>query len=253
MRMKKVIKLFENGNVCVFGLRGKGKDMLLANVIMRRKLPYLSNMDYGGKFIPLDLETLDCGKNKYENFIEGKVKKYIFPYPDETDIYISDAGIYFPAQYCNELNKKYPHFATFQSLTRQLGLCNFHTNAQALNRVYDKIREQSDTYILCMNCKVLLKGKVVIQRIRTYDMYESAERKVPPLRLSAPLFNKEAKATIRTAKEKYKAEHGTIKTRWLFYINKSKYDTRYFKKLLASGEVEIIEKGQMENERRKKA
>lgn len=242
MRFKSVIKMFEDGNVCVCGLRGKGKDMLLANVTIRRKLPYLSNMDYGGMFIPLDLERLDCGKNKYEDFISGKVKRYVFEYPDGTDIYISDAGIYFPSQYCNELNKKYPHFATFQALTRQIGACNFHVNVQNLNRVWDKIREQSDTYILCRGCKVLFKGRLVIQRIRIYDMYESCANRVPPLRLTVPMFNKEAQATVRTAKEKYEAEHGKIKNRILIYRNKSKYNTRYFKDLLASGEVVIEER-----------
>lgn len=245
MRFKKIRKLFENGNVCVCGLRGKGKDMLLANVIMRRKLPYLSNMDYGGKYMPLDLNTLDCGHNTYDNFINGKIRKYQFQYPDETDIYISDAGIYFPSQYCNELNKKYPHFATFQALTRQIGQCNFHVNVQNLNRVWDKIREQSDTYILCLNCTVLFKGRLVFQRIRIYDMYESAANRVRPLRLSAPLTNKEAKATIKTAKEKYEAEHGKIRTAWLLYTNKSKYDTRYFKQLLASGTFEILEESEV--------
>lgn len=168
--------------------------------------------------------------------------RYVFPYPDDTDIYISDAGIYFPAQYCNELNKKYPHFATFQALTRQLGNCNFHINVQNLNRVWDKIREQSDTYILCLNCIVLFKGKLVIQRIREYDLYESAVKRTPPLRLKTPRMNKEAKATVNTTREKYRAEHGTIRNHILIYRNKSKYDTRYFKKLLADGEVILEER-----------
>ena len=41
-----VKKMFSQGNVCVTGLRGTGKDMLMSNVISSRKLPYISNMDY---------------------------------------------------------------------------------------------------------------------------------------------------------------------------------------------------------------
>ncbi len=32
MRLKHIIRLFETGNVCVCGLKGRGKDMLMANV-----------------------------------------------------------------------------------------------------------------------------------------------------------------------------------------------------------------------------
>ena len=35
------------------------------------------------------------------------------PYPDGTDIYLSDAGIYFPSQFCSELNREYPFMAVF--------------------------------------------------------------------------------------------------------------------------------------------
>jgi hypothetical protein len=63
MRFKKIIRMFEDGNVCVTGLRGRGKDMLMSNVVVRRKKPYVSNVDYKGKkarfkrFYPLDYDT----------------------------------------------------------------------------------------------------------------------------------------------------------------------------------------------------
>ena len=42
MNLKRLSKLyFESGNVCVDGLRGRGKDMLLANIIVRQKKPYM--------------------------------------------------------------------------------------------------------------------------------------------------------------------------------------------------------------------
>lgn len=46
MRLKKIIKMFEKGNVCVCGLKGSGKDMLFANVVNRRMKPYVSNTEY---------------------------------------------------------------------------------------------------------------------------------------------------------------------------------------------------------------
>ena len=49
MGIRKIIKLFENGNVNVTGLRGTGKDVLFSNVIARRKSKYISNVDYNCK------------------------------------------------------------------------------------------------------------------------------------------------------------------------------------------------------------
>ena len=69
--MKKIIKLFENGNVCVTGLRGTGKDMLFANVAVRRKKPYVSNTWYDDNCIPFVPKDFDCGGNTYKNFIDG--------------------------------------------------------------------------------------------------------------------------------------------------------------------------------------
>lgn len=234
--MRKVIKLFEKGNVCVFGLRGSGKDLLTGNVIVRRKLPYVSNINYGGKHNDFKYSEIDVGGNTYKDFISGNIKKYVYPYVDGTDVYLSDGGVYFPSQYCNELNKDYRQIATFQALSRHVGDCNFHINAQALNRVFDKIREQSDTYILCRGVLYIKGINLVIQRITVYDNYESAVSKREPLNVPLPLFaNKEMKLHKRIQEANYKAEHGNIKKRLIFYINKSTYNTRYFKELLKNG------------------
>ena len=232
--MKKIIKLFQAGNVCVCGLRGRGKDMLFANVAVRRKLPYVANIDYGGQFIDFNPMNYDCGGNSYEDFISGNLKKYIFPHQDGTDIYVSDAGIYFPSQYCKELNKRFGYLSTFMALSRQLGECNFHFNVQNLNRVWDKIREQSDIYICCNWCKVLFRGKFVVQRVTIYEKYESAVDRVPPYRSPKVRLNADRKMNIAMEKQRYRVSHGDIKVRTLFYRNRSTYDTRRFKWLLES-------------------
>lgn len=238
--MRKIIKLFEQGNVSVSGLRGTGKDMLTANVVVRRKLPYISNVDYGGGaysdggcYIPLDFAELDCGHNTYDNFISGKVNKYVFPYPDGTDVYVSDAGIYLPSQYCNELNRKYSYIATYMALSRHLGANNFHFNSQNLNRVYDKVREQSDIYITCNKCFVL--WGFVLQFVTIYEQYESAVKRVPPFRLSKSLFSADRKFDYEKELMHYNISYGKIKRRILLYRNKSTYDTRRFKEMLANG------------------
>ena len=237
MGLKKIIRMFDKGNVCVTGLRGDGKDMLMANVVARRKKPYVSNVDYGGKRFDFVPSKLDCGGNIYKNFIEGDVKHYEFPYPDHTDVYVSDAGVYFPAQYCSELNRSYGYIATFMALSRHLGQSNMHVNAQNLNRVYDKIREQSDMYIRCRCCFVFF-GNVVIQKITTYDKYQSCVDRVPAFWLRRPLLNANRLQLWQIQKQNYEISHGCIKNHWLIYVNKSNYDTRRFKEMLKNGKKE---------------
>lgn len=231
-KIKEIIKLFRAGNVCVCGLRGRGKDMLMANVVVRRELPYVSNTDYGGDHIKFDPLNYACGGNIYRDFLNGTLKHYDFPHEDGTDIYVSDAGIYFPAQYCKELNKEYGFLSTYVALSRQLGESNFHFNVQNLNRVWDKIREQSDIYIMCNWCRVLF-GKIVFQKVTVYEQYESAVSRIPPYRPPKVRLNSDRKMNIQMEKQRYRTAHGEIKQYRLIYVNKSTYDTRVFKRLLA--------------------
>lgn len=235
MGLKKIVRYFSDGNVCVTGLRGRGKDMLIANVIARRKRDYISNMDYAIfdlSHIPLNLDSLNLAHNSYKNFIAGNVNKYEYPYPEDRDIYLSDAGVYFPSQYCNELNKFYPELPYFMALSRQIAHANFHINVQNLNRAWDKIREQSDIYIYCRWCRVLPFG-IVVQGVTVYDKYESCVNRVKPFRVSLPVLgNSQSKMSVRLSRDKFEQDNGTVHNMVLVYFNRSHYDTRYFKKLL---------------------
>lgn len=241
MNLKKIIKLFKDGNVCVTGLRGSGKDVLFGNVIYhlftKKHLPYVSNLDYGGYYIPLTLSDLDINNN-YNNFIDNKVNDYKYPYNLGSDIFLSDAGVYLPSQYCSQLNKQYEGVIGFQALSRQIGLCNFHINVQNLNRVWDKVREQSDIYIRCLKCKII--GKIVVQKVIIYDKYESCLNRVKPCRIHVPIFgNKVAKMNARLYIDNFINTHGSIKTKLLIYKNHSKHDTLYFGHLLGVHNEEI--------------
>lgn len=233
MFLGSVAKLFKNGNVCVTGLRGTGKDLLFGNVIAYRKKPYTSNLDYGGKRYPLDFDKLDCGKNTYKNLISGDVNKYEFPYENGTDVYLSDAGIYLPSQYCGELNARYPYIATYSALSRQLSGNNFHMNCQSLNRCYDKIREQSDVFIRCRKC-IYLFG-LVIQFITLYDKAQSCIDRVNPCRVRQPLLSPVGRTQADCYIDNFYNVHGTVKNKILIYFNRSKHDTLYFKELFKNG------------------
>ena len=238
MRFKKIIKMFENGNVCVTGMRGKGKDLIIGNVIAHRKKQYVSNLNYRNEYHnELDFNKIDC-QNDYKNFINGNINYYEYPYPLGADVYISDCGVYLPSQYCNQLNRDYPNLITYQALSRQISRNNVHINAQNINRVWDKIREQSDTYIRCVSC-IYLFG-LVIQRVIIYDKYESCLNRVNPCRIKVPLFNKEAKIHARLYLDNFYNQHGKVQSRLLFYFNRSKHNTYQF--------GEILKKGKKKNE-----
>lgn len=233
MFFKKIVKYFEKGNVCVTGLRGTGKDLMCGNVIARRKKPYSSNLNYGYEYIPLNFDDIDCSGNTYKEIIDGELYSYEFPYPNGADIYVSDAGIIFPSQFCNELNKRYQGISMYQALSRQLSGNNFHINTQNLNRVWDKIREQSDTYIRCRKC-IYLWG-LVIQFITIYDKAQSCCDRVKPCRVQKPFFNKNAQIQAECYLDNFFNQHGTVKNKILIYWNKSKHDTLYFKELFKNG------------------
>lgn len=250
LNLRKVRKMFRKGNVSVSGLRGRGKDMLIANVIARDDRPYISNVNYNCRkntWLPLDMKKLDI-LNSYRNFIYGNINAYKYPYPESVDIYISDVGVYFPSQYNGELNKEFKQFPAFMALSRQIADCNVHINSQALNRPWDKLREQSDMYIVCNAChysgrlkrfkRSRFFGRFVLQRITVYTQYEAAQAAVEPyehIKSPATLSSKvraEYKARDKAAFRQFREDHGSIRRYWLFYRNKSDYDTRYFKSYL---------------------
>lgn len=236
-RFKYFVRMFQKHNVCVCGMKGRGKDLLFGNVIVRRKEDYISNLDYTKRkwFIPLNFDNLDCGCATWKDFVDGKLPYYEFPYPFGADVYVSDVGIYLPSQYCNEINKAYPHIATYQAISRQLSRNRFHINTQNLNRCYDKIREQSDFYIWCDKCFYIPKMNIVIQKCIVYDKYDSAVNRVKPCRIRVPLLNKQAQMSAAIYRDDFFNKHGTVKTVWCVYRNKSKHDTYYFEHMFKRG------------------
>lgn len=229
--MRRIIKLFEQGSVSVFGQRGTGKDVLFGNVIARRKKPYTSNLDYGGIFTPLDLNLLNMNGNTYRQLISGNPIPYEYPEALKgNDIYISDVGVYLPSQFCNELNRDYKGLPLFFALSRQIGRgMNVHCNTQFLGRPWDKLREQSDIYINTRKCIFL--GKLVLMKVRLYEKYESALATVPPFRMRRPILgNSTSRMLYETHRDSYINSHGEIKQFWIVFLNRSQHDTYYFEK-----------------------
>lgn len=236
-RRIQLLSFFRSGNVIVTGLRGAGKDLLFSFVTnsivrgKRNKHQYVSNIDYtsGKGYIPFNSSFFKLGGNRFEHFVAGKFIPYEYPLPDGVDYFLSDGGVYFPAQYFSILDKMYASAPLMFALSRHLGDCNIHVNVQNLNRLWDKIREQSDTYILCRSCRVI--GRTVIQKITVYDNYDSAVARRRPFVRS--LF---AGREMRMRMAEYRAQYGYIQDMIIVHrIPKQHYNDRIFKTYLSRG------------------
>lgn len=231
IQKRKFVKLFDEGNVIVTGLRGRGKDLAFCIVVNARKRDYISNVQYSNpkkryKCFPLDLKVWELSGNTYTDLVTGEVKQYVYPYPDNIDYYISDAGIYFPSQYQSELCKKYKSAPMFQALSRHLGDCNVHCNVQNLNRLWDKIREQSDIYVRMHKCKVFPRlFRLCHVTAYTYQNAESCANGIIPPRFGIGKVAKESRYNFEIA-------HGKITKISFFARLPYNYDSRRFKRIL---------------------
>lgn len=224
---KLVLSAFLDGNVIVNGMRGRGKDLLFDWVINKRCIDYCSNVDYskGRGYVEFKGEYLSLGGNTFDNFIDDSIISYEYPLEDKVDFYISDAGIYFPAQEHKQLEKKYPSYALFQGLSRHLGDCNFHCNVQNLNRLWDKIREQSDTYILMVRSRFWFGGLFHTMKGYVYDNYDACVKRVKPMKRRWGRLGK-------IEHDKFCAAYGNIRKFKITTFHRPTYDSRRFKEIL---------------------
>ena len=235
VNMARFVKLFSHGNVLVSGMKGRGKDFAFCVVVNARKQNYISNVQYSDPARPykrfdLDLKVWELSGNTYQDLVSGSPKPYAYPYPDNIDYYISDASIYFPAAYYSELNKKYKSAPVFQSLTRHLGDCCVHCNTQVQSMLWDKIRLQSDTYIVMKGCTHIF-GKLFYLSSVVYDNAESAEKQINVPRFGMGKRGQEARSNFEIA-------HGQMRKLRFFCRLPFAYDSRRFKKILENGCVD---------------
>lgn len=225
---KMLIDYFKESSVIVYGPKGTGKDLLFQKVIyLKRKKPYLANISYGYKCNIEPIKSLSVAPNSFESFINEKIttinKKDNY---EGLDYYISDAGVFLPAQYNGALNKNYYSLPIFYALSRHLYGMNIHMNSQYLNRAWNMLREQADRFIRCVNKVKTPFG--IIAKIRMYDKYESACKNLLPMRKPF-ILNRFGQAIYK----QYIATNGEIKTRHYFMRYKNiKYDTRVFHKIV---------------------
>lgn len=216
-------KIFNKNNVIVFGKKGTGKDMIF-NYITNTK-EYYANIPYTKlPQLMINVSELKLGDNTFETLLNDKIVKVSWPYKENTDIFISDCGVYLPSQYDYILHKKYGGLPLLYALSRHIGNFNIHCNAQALERIWKPLREQADWYVKTLDTVSL--PFMLLTKYRLYDKYQSALNDVRVVKL--PLLNNDSENNVRI----HNANNGIIKERWIIQLKCNvKYDTRYFKKV----------------------
>lgn len=224
--IKEISQIFKKSNCIVYGRKGCGKDLIFNAVINERNELCYSNILYNQKLTTLrSIKDFSVEPNTFENMLEQDITIVDKNIRENTDMYISDGGIYLPSQYSQLLCKKYPSLPIFYALSRHLGNMNIHINTQYLGRVWDKLREQADGYFKAVKTTKTIFGNLITEIIY-YDTYKSAMAELQPYE-KAIFESNEEKASLK----EFTAKNGVIKR---FYIKQKPsnihYDTRYFHK-----------------------
>ena len=169
---------FQRCNVMVFGKKGSGKDVIFAHVIALRNEKHYSNIPYDGNTEIIRLDEIGAGDNTFEDCINGTITKFMPRFDEGCDIYVSDAGIYFPNTMDKQLNTFYPSMPVLFALARHLYQNNIHTNCQAFGRPWKKLREQADSYIQVL--RTVRRGDYLYVKIVGYDKEKDAENEQNP-------------------------------------------------------------------------
>ena len=167
---------FKRCNVMVFGKKGTGKDLIFAHVIALRGEKHYANIPYDYNTEVIELHEVAAGDNTFEDCVNGTVRRFAPRFEEGRDVYMTDIGIYFPSSLHVLLDKLYPSLPVDMALSRQLYNSNRHTNCQAFERPWIKIREQADCYIQTLG--TVDCGDYLCVHIRGYDNYDNAKNEV---------------------------------------------------------------------------
>lgn len=219
---KWLLNAFDNYDCAVYGFRGTGKDVLFAHAINLKGGKHYSNIFYNADTEVRDLKDLNVGGNTYEDFINGDIKKFEPNFEDGYHFFISDAGVYLGCQYNKELNQNYGELPIHIALRRHLYDSHVHTNSQALNRPWDKVREQQGCFIHTLG--TIDCGDFLIVKAISYTKYESAFECLPPTDKSDRF---------------HVMKYGEIlEHKFKVPVSSLTYDTRHFKTILLNNEEE---------------
>lgn len=278
-----IYNAIHSSNTLLTGFKGKGKDLITQGYVIRyhsqkfvkvrnffrrifrKKLisksdnsnNYISNIDYGhGANLKRDLNYFSLKKANgekmsFDDFVNLHNMKDFLPKNEELEgmlILISDAGIYLPAHEYKKLDQIYPDFPIFFALARQLYNARILINTQDPARVWNKLREQQDTYLRADGLKFetgffgkiknvlpYWKNKIFVN-VTYYQKLSSLEEGLAPFSGAGALNKTVSPIHVGAGyatKEVYEASNGVIKKKTLIIDKRLiNYDTRAFHEYL---------------------
>lgn len=234
---REIVAEFKRCNVLVAGKKGSGKDLLFQEVIRKRNKPYYANIDYGGKCTRITCRDVSVAPNTYLAFINDDVRQVERRFIEQSDVYISDGGIFLPSYMDSTLYKQFPSFPIYYALSRHLADHNIHVNVQNFGRLWKALREQADSYILVR--RTISLPFFLLVNATIYDKYASAEAGLDPIKVR--MFK------TKETSDEYHALYGYIKSGWVIIPKRHvKYDTRAFEKVIY-GDTERLREQHTQN------
>lgn len=227
-----ILTIFRSGNTIVAGHKGTGKDLLFNMVICKREQAgerHAANIKYTDKTRIAHPREYAIDELNYEHFITGNYPIISKHFIEEEDYYISEAGLSLPSWQHSKLEKYKgtKNLPITMALSRQLGNFNIHANAQAFNRIWDKLREQADYNIWTERCRV--RFGIAVQTLIIYSRAESALQHIQPYEARRNFLGMKNKEDLIRAVQ-HNARYGYIERLTVFYRypKASKYNTRDF-------------------------
>lgn len=278
-----IYNAIHSSNTLLSGFKGKGKDLITQGYVIRQysvkfvkvknffrrifRKPlidksdqsnnYISNIDYGhGCNLKRDLNYFSLFKKNgekitFKDFVNlHNMKGYIDKNNDLEGmvILISDGGIYLPSHEYKLLDQIYPDFPIFFALARQLYNARILINTQDPSRVWNKLREQQDTYLRADGLKFEkgFFGKIknflpywrnkIFVTVTYYEKLSSLEEGLAPFKGTGALNKAVSPVHVGAGyatKEVYEASNGVIKKKTLIIDKRLiNYDTRAFHEYL---------------------
>ena len=226
---KWLYKMFRTGSCLVYGYKGRGKGLIYQKIIaMSKNRKCYCNIDYGKNTIVKPVAFISCYPNTFENFFDGNIVPFDSDWQEGCDFFIDDAGGHLPSFADNLLNKKYPSMPLAFTFSRHFWNARIHCNATHMGRIWLKLREQAD-WFLCAVGNVIIFPSIfgIYVKTRYYENYDSAEKRILPLRL--PSMKLLTTQEVKMTKAQFDATNGVIKERWIHLKPwQLKYDCRYY-------------------------
>jgi len=225
-----LVSIMCNYDIIIYGAKRVGKDAFLQCMAPAlAKVKHILSTDARAYASRISLPELDL-KHTTDDLLNDRISKQ--PYNSKFElsiIYVSDSNVYLPSSEYNYLNNNYNYLLLWCCLSGNIYDSNIIVNAQAIDKIYDKIRVQQSYYIRVNGIRGLIFKYF---DITVYSDYEQALKATQRIKAPRKWFG--FVSAPSDAKAMDEAKNGIIKNIKI-RLNRDvwkEYNTHYFRSLL---------------------